>query len=150
MFKPAGANTESRGVAQSGSAPVLGTGCRRCESYRPDHLSGEVSANQRNLHAVISSTPDEQSRDYLVTARLQYRGKKSRINVLCACHTLPDAKAGLFRGAYAWSDPLRDEGMRKADASHHVPTGTYPKTPPHHGLYRLCRCAAKFIPAPLP
>lgn len=42
MFKPAGANGDRRGVAQSGSAPVLGTGCRRFESYRPDHLLSEV------------------------------------------------------------------------------------------------------------
>lgn len=28
-----------RGVAQSGSAPVLGTGGRRFESCRPDHFS---------------------------------------------------------------------------------------------------------------
>ena len=31
-----------RGVAQSGSAPVLGTGGREFESRRPDHFDGHV------------------------------------------------------------------------------------------------------------
>ena len=39
MLGPTGPNADRRGVAQSGSAPVLGTGCRRFKSYRPDHFS---------------------------------------------------------------------------------------------------------------
>lgn len=31
-----------RGVAQSGSAPALGAGCRGFESLRPDHVSTVV------------------------------------------------------------------------------------------------------------
>ena len=39
-------NTEYRGVAQSGSAPALGAGCRRFKSSRPDvdlHISIDFS-----------------------------------------------------------------------------------------------------------
>ena len=36
-----------RGVAQSGSAPALGAGCRRFKSYHPDH--GEVSEWPKEL-----------------------------------------------------------------------------------------------------
>ena len=33
------ANYSIRGVAQSGSAPGLGPGCRRFESFHPDHFT---------------------------------------------------------------------------------------------------------------
>ena len=35
--------TGSRGVAQSGSAPALGAGCREFESLHPDHFYAPVA-----------------------------------------------------------------------------------------------------------
>ena len=36
-------NNQVRGVAQSGSAPVLGTGGRKFESCRPDHFIKRIN-----------------------------------------------------------------------------------------------------------
>ena len=38
-----------RGVAQSGSAPVLGTGGREFESRRPDHLSSKTLSSEQRI-----------------------------------------------------------------------------------------------------
>ncbi len=40
---------ECRGIAQSGSAPALGAGCREFESLYPDHFSAVNSLLQLNV-----------------------------------------------------------------------------------------------------
>ena len=44
-----------RGVAQPGSAPALGAGCRRFESYRPDHFTKQDFSFMP--HAIIAQRP---------------------------------------------------------------------------------------------
>ena len=54
-----------RGVAQSGSAPVLGTGGRKFESCRPDHYNHSVFGVLKEMDWVGDSVmPQPISKDY--------------------------------------------------------------------------------------
>jgi hypothetical protein len=40
---------DSRGVAQPGSAPALGAGCRRFKSSRPDHDNSDIKVLKKSV-----------------------------------------------------------------------------------------------------
>ena len=45
---------ENRGIAQSGSAPVLGTGCREFKSLYPDQIGSSIDIRDSDIYALVA------------------------------------------------------------------------------------------------
>ena len=65
-----------RGVAQFGSAPALGAGCRRFESCHPDHLFALPSIFRRKLRK-LGYTSESQQRLWGAHMRVWFNGRTS-------------------------------------------------------------------------